>query len=916
MLSGTGLLLVIGIVFHIVYLFSIFDIYFTSPIVHGMTPQRSPLMPPADRLVLFVADGLRADKIVERQGQDRAKFLRRIMKEEGTWGVSHTRVPTESRPGHVAIIAGFYEDVSAVTTGWTMNPVNFDSVFNQSRHTWSFGSPDILPMFQHGASEPDSVETFMYPPEFEDFSGEASHLDTWVFDRVKELFDRAKHDKTLDKQLRQNKIVFFLHLLGLDTNGHGFRPHSEEYHNNIQLVDRGIAEITQIMDEFYGHDGRTSYIFTADHGMNNRGGHGDGHPDNTRTPLIAWGAGIRGPKKTGLGHDDFSADSDMIDWQRDDVLQADIAPLMATLIGLNIPVNNVGEIPINYLKEDDQFRAEAAFANAREIMEQYQVKHDEKESSELFFRPFQMLSGLNSPDTFVNEIRNRIESKEYIRAEALSKELINLCLRGLRYFQTYDWLFLRSTVTAGFIGWCMYCLVFVIRYYVLSKTAVEPSLQTGGLLIDSLSMLVFALVGGMVWIQNMPIMYYAYIFFPVYFWNQVIRHRSTLVAGFRLAVSNGYGMLVLEFAAFMVAMEALVYSFFKREILSVLFVLLSVWPVFASKRMRSEHPVLLATWFVSCLCTSIFTLLPVEKGEDINLVVLSGIAGVLLGGFLVWKLLSASRTGRSLTGLMIVQLLVNLLSIALVYSSSESLRQRDGLPFVNQLASWLIIGFSTLLPFVYRGASTDDYLGRLLSICLAFGPLMTLLSLSYEMLFYVCFCTTVLLWLEVERELHRGSQTSVTRALTTSDVRAALFFLFFINVAFFGTGNVASLSSFSLESVYRLVTIFDPFLMTALLIMKILIPFFVVSAVLGVLSSSLDLQPFSLFLVVLTVTDVQTINFFFFVTDYGSWLEIGTSISHFCISELFIIFSIVLFLLSHLLVGHLALPRLVKEKRT
>ncbi|KAJ3102154.1 hypothetical protein HK100_004415, partial [Physocladia obscura] len=189
-----------------------------------MTPVDPPTPAPANRLVLFVgtvffafwsftdspfhiaADGLRADKLFENQ-ISRAPFLQNIVLNEGTWGISRTRVPTESRPGHVALIAGFYEDVSAVMHGWKTNPVEFDSVFNQSRKTWSFGSPDILPMFALGASDPNRVETFMYPPEFEDFAEEdASKLDTWVFEHVDEFFEAAKTNETTMQLLHSDKI--------------------------------------------------------------------------------------------------------------------------------------------------------------------------------------------------------------------------------------------------------------------------------------------------------------------------------------------------------------------------------------------------------------------------------------------------------------------------------------------------------------------------------------------------------------------------------------------------------------------------------------------------------------------------------------------------------------------------------------
>ncbi|KDN68699.1 putative phosphatidylinositolglycan class N [Colletotrichum sublineola] len=767
--------LAIAMVFHLVYIYSIFDIYFVSPIVAGMalvSIERPPgTGAPADRLVLFVGDGLRADKAFrafpepypkaddDLTPRHLAPFLRLRVLDHGTFGVSWTRVPTESRPGHVALIAGLYEDVSAVATGWKMNPVNFDSVFNRSRHTWSWGSPDILPMFDHGAT-PGRIDAYCYAADFEDFTQDSTHLDLWVFDHVKDLFAAAATNETLNKALRQDKVVFFLHLLGIDTAGHFHRPYSKEYLNGIKLVDQGVKEITELMNDFFADD-RTAFVFTADHGMSDWGSHGDGHPDNTRTPLIAWGSGVAKPVvypagSVAPGHDEYSSDWNLDNVRRHDVAQADVAALMAYLIGVEFPVNSVGELPLAYLDAKPKEKVKALLANAQEILEMYGIKERIKKTNQLRYVPYKPLSSEHrTPEQRIQEIRSLIDAGTFEEAIEETASLIKTALEGLRYLQTYDWLFLRALITVGYIG--------------------------------------------------------------------------------------------------------------------------------------------------------VFTLLPANKVENITLIVCGGLSMVAVGvGYLLFehtivanfpgassKPLFENRISRFLIG---VQTVLVMLSIIITRSSALSLQAKGGLPRTKQ--------------------PNSHYIHRLMVIFLAFAPTFVILTISYEAIFYVVYAITLLSWIQLESRIQaltvaptdsptkkfqrtnsspRAASNGLRyRPLRLHDARVALFFFVLFQSAFFSTGNIASISTFSLESVCRLLPVFDPFAQGAMLIFKIVIPFVFVSASLGILNKLLGVAPSALFMFAVGMSDILTLHFFWVVRDEGSWLEIGSTICHFVVASLVCVFVVMM----------------------
>uniref|UniRef100_A0A4W4F666 GPI ethanolamine phosphate transferase 1 n=1 Tax=Electrophorus electricus TaxID=8005 RepID=A0A4W4F666_ELEEL len=309
------------------------------------------------------------------------------------------------------------------------------------------------------------------------------------------------------------------------------------------------------------------------------------------------------------------------------------------------------------------------------------------------------------------------------------------------------------------------------------------------------------------------------------------------------------------------------------------------------------------SWVLSCLCLSVFPLLP-AVGREPNT------------NYALPHRNAIAQTPPRCNSLnaMCPQVLQVALCTYVLASTHSSLQQKRGLPLFNQLVSWATLASSFVLPLL----SSTRLFHRLLSILMALVGVYLLLSTGYEALFPLALSWLMFGWINMEQETMStqgmSNRTELSsfdftetidltriRQLRLDDIRRSYFFVFFIIIAFFGTGNIASINSFDPASVYCFLTVFNPFIMGGLLMWKVLIPFVIVMCAFESIQVSTRLSSRSLFLIVLVISDLMALHFFCLVKDYGSWLDIGTSISHYVIVMSMTIFLMLLSIMTHIL---------------
>ena len=523
------ILIIISLFFHILFGYSMMDVFYKFPLNYGMPSHSANLTKEeilSNRVVLISFDGFRADTFYETINMGKNPFLENIIKNRGVYGVSHLKVPTESKPCFTAMSTGHFQDGSLALKHIFGKYVNSDSIYKQSNYAWGAGF--IIDYFTQDTKNMDNVPLASHPYNDEFYISYNYNL----FHTIIDLLNNAKNNtnSTTYKRLLLDKITFLMHVTETDGLGHKYGPKSDEIKNNLMNLDKNFSSLENAFYDFY-HDNKTTFILTSDHGMNMKKYHGDDDEGCKRVPFLAWGAGIRKSihREQKPEGEDTPEDWGLNNYVRRDIEEIDIASLAAGLIGINIPINNYGTIPVDILDTSDKIKSKLLFANFEEIFEIYKMKN-ETQCKSTFFMPYKPLADSQNQ---INEIISDMNNEKYIEAMDKTKILIKKTLDGIDYLLKYDRLFLKIVVVTGYILWMIYLLIFIEmkntdnlnKFFLFNYEDKTANTNFGRIAL---------IICMYLYLRNSPFIYYLYSLFPCYFGWRIFTNINYLISFFTL----------------------------------------------------------------------------------------------------------------------------------------------------------------------------------------------------------------------------------------------------------------------------------------------------------------------------------------------------------------------------------------------
>jgi len=271
-------------------------------------PRGSAAEPLARRVVLVLVDGLRLDA---SQKMPRLNELR----QRGADLSVRVGQPSLSYPSWTVIVSGVWQEISGVTTNWYEGEVRVDTIFKAARDA---GMPAVVV----GGGGWDKL----YGSHLTEFievpwpEGENIPLEAWA------QMDGDSYRlavRVLDDYPEGLILVYFG---GTDELAHLYGGVSSQYLDEVQRVDGYIGLLAERLDPE-----KDVLMVTADHGHVDAGGHGGWERSVLHVPLVMVGKAIR--------HGVYT-----------ERLQADIAPTIAALLGIPIPVHAQGRPLVEMLE--------------------------------------------------------------------------------------------------------------------------------------------------------------------------------------------------------------------------------------------------------------------------------------------------------------------------------------------------------------------------------------------------------------------------------------------------------------------------------------------------------------------------------------------------------------------------------------